>query len=577
MREFEFSVNPEGIKRTLEHTFSSQQTFLKELVQNAERAGSSRVEVDIDLDRRIVIVSDLGCGFDEDRIEAFFTAGCDSLWDEKVIAEQLPFGIGAAACLYASDELSIVSNNLEVTIDNDSFLKNESKAVVETMSEKIVGTMIGLRIKESIDLKRIKREAETWLFEGFAIAVFINGKEVKRSESPTFKGRYEWIDADFGKVGFVDDAAFLHGGHTRGICLYLQGYEVNREGNSNGVVVHLDSKIHCARVPDRDRLIGNTVNDAVGQKVTNLIKHEMLKRINKERKTLDIRDFSARYYEILSELDSESAADLPVPARYFKTMGRMPFVLMENEEFDDELFFNENSKDHRKAVYASELPEIVFGRVDNLEYKEYSSEDEEKCLDISSFCYLAQLPILDDRSRNSDINKKVLDIELDAERLNLKVEATNPRVVNKIALERIGVVDLVFCDSYKAMCYLDSNEQPIAEVSVAAEMWLFKGALYIPLNVMSVDDTVRQVVNCETGNEWISELNEDYFSDVVSKVESLIAVYRNNDDCQLIKDIMRRAWDEIARVKDRVEGKEFSIKFVFGERDWNTEVVVSEI
>ncbi|TNC80226.1 MAG: hypothetical protein C9356_14965 [Oleiphilus sp.] len=576
MKPIRFSVNAEGIKRTLKNTFTNETSFLTELVQNAERAGSDRVEIDIDTEKRIVIVTDYGCGLgDEERLEAFFTAGCDSKWSDEVMAEQLPFGIGSAACLYASTELVILSNGIEFVIDSQQFIETGKPVSPVACAVTHEGAMIGLRIRESVNLDRVLQKAKKELFEAFPIPVYVNGKAVSQPRSVGNTEVYTWFEMGIGKVGVQLNDSFLKDGHKRGVDYYLQGYPVAISPfskNRTKIIVHLDSRQFSARVPDRNVLIDDEASRQKSEKVEAFVKELILQGIAQVRQSMDIRAFSAEFYDVLRCIDPDSISDLPLPRKKLGIKSEMPYKLMDYEgdshtPFDDD-------KELGVALFQEELPELIVDYPDIYEYAENMHQDEARTLDVATYCYFARIPMLTGVVGAGKIADSVLNIENESDQIDLSVNAVNAREVANVTLPNLGCVALVFCDEFKVQGHKGDVPLPVATVDDA--MWLHAQTLYIPKSTHCCEDVVRQQLYTETDDDYSSALDEGYFERVVEQISAAIEMHRHDDAGSLLEAILGRSMRELHTAREKLEGKTFSLELVFKDHIWDSKACLTE-
>ena len=92
-------------RRFIEHLrlmFSTKDTCLKEMMQNARRAGASFARFDYEPATRTLRVTDDGCGIAD--FKALVTVA-DSAWSEETMRSEEPFGIGFSSVSFAADSV----------------------------------------------------------------------------------------------------------------------------------------------------------------------------------------------------------------------------------------------------------------------------------------------------------------------------------------------------------------------------------------------------------------------------------------------------------------------------------------
>lgn len=84
-------VNKKNLVKSLKFSFTNRTTVLGELMQNARRAGSTRVMFDFDPEHSALVVTDNGCGIGS--AEDLLTVA-ESGWDAETKVNEHPFGMG---------------------------------------------------------------------------------------------------------------------------------------------------------------------------------------------------------------------------------------------------------------------------------------------------------------------------------------------------------------------------------------------------------------------------------------------------------------------------------------------------
>ncbi len=239
-------IHEQGFLQHQRHAFSNRFTLVSELLQNARRAGATRIELRYDEDRQLLTVHDNGCGLaDFQKLLSLHESG----WDADLCASEQPFGVGFMKCLYAATRCVVQSGRQVVDIDTAAVLARhpvEVLTVADTAS--VPGTRITLH---GINLPGLVAHVQR-LCRGFAVPVWLNGQLLPR---PLAEAALTLHDSAIGRIFLAgqhdgeyshDDLVFL-----QGFCVLEPAWQPGRPVN----VVHLDPRIFLARQPDRDRLI----------------------------------------------------------------------------------------------------------------------------------------------------------------------------------------------------------------------------------------------------------------------------------------------------------------------------------
>ncbi|MBT9597762.1 MAG: ATP-binding protein [Vitreoscilla sp.] len=246
--QIQVRINEEGALRNQRHAFSNRFTLVSELLQNARRAGATLIQIQYDATANVLRVQDDGCGLgDFQKLLSLHESG----WDAATCIEEQPFGVGFSKCLYAASRCIVASGRQRVDIETEAAL---AKAMidVEQTAEAVPGTLVELW---GVDLPDLAQHVET-LCLGFPVPVWFNGQPLSRRLAP------ENLATMPTPMGTVHLVGTRNGEHARDTMVFLQGFCVLKPtwGSYDKVnVVHLDSRLFMARLPDRDRLIDEDV------------------------------------------------------------------------------------------------------------------------------------------------------------------------------------------------------------------------------------------------------------------------------------------------------------------------------
>ncbi|OAI12765.1 MULTISPECIES: ATP-binding protein [Methylomonas] len=262
-------VNTTKLVHSLRWSFTNQETYLGELMQNARRAGASYVAFDYCAETDTVTVTDDGCGIDS--IETLLTVA-ESGWDVETIAKEHAFGVGFLSALFACRHLDLSSKGGRFSADTDHILGFQPVAVspVTDWNGLTEITLIEIDGKH-IDTTLAKLAA------GFPIAVHFNGTVLPRPHALDSAGETEFVDSAIGRIRLIDLRDSDR--HFNDCLVYLQGLPVYQGPYYRfcgtrylGNIVHLDSEQFMARLPDRDKLVDETkVIHRVGEAIRTAI------------------------------------------------------------------------------------------------------------------------------------------------------------------------------------------------------------------------------------------------------------------------------------------------------------------
>lgn len=238
-------ANLPGLLRSMRTAFADTSSVLTELLQNARRAGASRV--DITTDETGVTVRDDGAGVDQfGALIQLATSG----WDQSVTDSDAPFGVGFFACFYVSDTVSVRSTGGSVHFDSQRVLNAES---FEIDREDAIASGTEVRLFGADVADQAMRDINK-ACRGLDLTVTMNGETVDNPHAASRLRAEGWtgIGFEFGTV-WLDlrrPAASIAG------QLYLQGVGIKDARSDARRIVHLSPNIQLSGFPDRTRLYG---------------------------------------------------------------------------------------------------------------------------------------------------------------------------------------------------------------------------------------------------------------------------------------------------------------------------------
>jgi len=282
------TINERKFLGSMKHLFATSYSVIGELLQNARRAGASRIDFELNIENKTASIIDDGCGISDFQV---LIALCDSGWDEQITLTDKPFGMGLFSLFFAADKVVFSSNakRLEVCLD-DIISKRCLKVHEDHSRAPIKGTridLVGLKKELTGTLPSWagrNREPEFEMAHeirirvmGFALPVFINGQECKRPHAQ------ENLSGVITPIGFVSYKGVTTNdpiiNRTREHQLYLQGLPIGTSRiNSAPIIVHLDSTKFTARMPDRSDLFDAAKQlEQVDQELKQMVAHRLTK------------------------------------------------------------------------------------------------------------------------------------------------------------------------------------------------------------------------------------------------------------------------------------------------------------
>lgn len=298
------AVNAKAFFQHAKHMFSSGTTFLSELLQNAQRAGATKINFDLSEETKTLTVYDDGVGIKD--FSALVTM-CESNWSDDIMAHDKPFGMGLFSVFHAAKVVSFHSNGSALTVLSQD-IENCVPMKVSPSDRCSKGTAIEMNlINDDLlqtsfyyvggypEVRTALHHRLRELVRGFGIQVFFNGIEL---ESPHDASNLNWAQTKIGRVS----CDFVSGGgklSDRPPIMYLQGLPIGEKkdfsaGDLARVVIHLDSEKFVARVPDRAQLYDHDAQMKIIEAVTGELQRNHLKHL---KTVLTGEDFAARHTE----------------------------------------------------------------------------------------------------------------------------------------------------------------------------------------------------------------------------------------------------------------------------------------
>jgi hypothetical protein len=312
------SVNERMFFKSMQHLFASSFTVMGELIQNARRAGASRIDVAVDYDTRTICVTDDGCGIEN--FEALLDLATSGWSSQEVQLSDKPFGMGFFSAFYACDTVVVYSRRRRLQASRDDIIEHRAIPIVEDdkhrdltrielhgVSEQLLGQLPPKEYER--DPREVFENKLKTLVAGFPVPVFLNGQEIKRPVAMAA------LPGEMTEVGFVSVTGIHRGGRDipistntltrnlwlQGLPIEVNGYSYHAQDGENlpDVVVHLDSANFQARMPDRSHLFDSQAQiERIEAAVTGVIR----KHIVQEKARLDPAEFTRMYWGLAAKL-----------------------------------------------------------------------------------------------------------------------------------------------------------------------------------------------------------------------------------------------------------------------------------
>lgn len=310
------NVNERAFFKSMRHLFSSSFSVMGEMVQNARRAQATHIAITCDSSTRVITISDNGMGIDKfDVLLDLATSGWQST--ETQLSER-PFGMGFFSSCYAADRVVVLSKGKRLEITQEDVIEQRTLQVHPMTSDELASmgewvTRIELHgvngdLLRNVELPRPAIEMFHQklgdLVKGFPLPISFNGVDLPRESS-------QEALKDIGvhtAVGFVAVRNKLFAAGLKNnlqpptrsnMRLYLQGLPIEAPelyyGPDNEYVVHLDSSLFIAQMPDRTHLFDS-------EKQVAAVQHALIElvrnRLVQEKASLSAEEFVRDYWDL---------------------------------------------------------------------------------------------------------------------------------------------------------------------------------------------------------------------------------------------------------------------------------------
>ncbi len=238
------TVNEKALIGNLKMAFATGTTWVTELLQNARRAGATKIHIVLQPDRKEFSIGDDGHGI-EDMQHMFAIA--ESGWDESILNQESPYGMGFLSCLFACENIHIISRNHQAKVVTKDALAFD--AIHVEPHSGVEGTVIHMRGVTNMPTVQFLESA----VKGFPVPVYLN-QDKEPLKSVHAVDELDWAKTEIGLVHIGNLSGAFHNP-----TIYLQGLPINAGFNTrsgeNNLVIHLDPQRFFGRLPDRASVI----------------------------------------------------------------------------------------------------------------------------------------------------------------------------------------------------------------------------------------------------------------------------------------------------------------------------------
>lgn len=312
MSEITMNVDQGRLVNLLKNTFSTGTTFIGELLQNARRAGASEIRFYLEEadNETVLTIHDNGRGIrDWDALVSI----AKSDWTEDTLQNDKPFGVGFLSALFAAKHVTVCSGTRCMASETQHLIEQRAVSIDHSATNSVQGTHITLR-GFNIDADTIEFALKKRV-DGFPIPVFFDDQELLRPDAVDLN---DTTASDIGQFLIkrlsnhdVDQIPTLY---LQGLPIQLQGVQNFRHTSSS--VLHLDSCLFEARMPDRDVLIEPVGETESQYKRIEAAYSEVLhEALNQEKQRLSAREFAGYEYLLQSIGAMSLVNDLEVVPR----------------------------------------------------------------------------------------------------------------------------------------------------------------------------------------------------------------------------------------------------------------------
>lgn len=512
-----------SLLNALSATFTNNSTtVLGELLQNARRAGSTKIEITA-TDEELKIADD-GRGIDDLSI---LLSIAKTGWDTEIQAMESPYGLGFISCLFAAEHITVSSKGKRASASTADLLDLKPMNVEPDANG--ASTVITLTRHKFGDLDNIAKRLAT-LVAGFPIPVSLNGDDLPR---PDAIGNTDLVQVS---SGLVSPEVLRGHGINR---FYLQGLPIQENCSSVSSrwssfdkknVMHLDPTQFHGRMPDRNCLLEPQES---GRRITASIHAAITEYLTRRASEMTPQEFVHTYADLALErgmLDLLNSISF-VPARWLGKFEEAP--ILSGATTDSPIGYREIPT----VVSREEIERVGIFSVDD------ESEDLRSCLAAYSRSAFVPGRYLRDQHWLSDAT---IDVDSD----DFDVVPGNVLGTGEIDVDGYSIT-VHLCESL----HLESSvEHPTLAGSIPVDACYHDGQLFITPNA-SFSNALKQISNFECDERFDHHAYDNAFNDLSALIKSI----QHNDPALLLKSYL----DSGIRVATpaQLRGRTFTVTF----------------
>lgn len=522
------NVNEKALIANLKNIFTNTKLIYPEIMQNARRAGASKIRFESPAEWTLVITDDgVGC----DDLQNLFSVATSG-WDEQTQEKEKPFGFGFIIALYACESITIESQGQKVFGRCHDIINGETLTVLDSdVTKGMKLTLNGFKYTSAQTEKHVKSYA---MYQ--SMDVLWNNRKV---ETPygyrELKARgFDEVLFEYGTIMIPNCVTLKHENILQE--QYIAGSHIQRTGYDdeflyNHNVVFLDSSRVEARMPDRASLLEDCtreVNLALRLKLIEIHREKLIRlrqELNDDEKFVELYDHSIR------EVDIKLYNDISyLPKGAFSYFSDYPDTCLSSE--------NSNGTSHmRRTLSREELesrPLVCF---------DYS--DVEQPFTTHMYLYKKQALMLE---MNLDNDHWVYDSLVDADDsetwfVSINYENESARITH-LSFEVVFVEDITL-------------DGPFGQVTFSDDA-VYSGEIVIPKDERNASVMIQAV---NVVGEY-SDIDQDYAEELENQLEMAINQVRSTTAKSILDFLLRM--DKYGELGEKFENESFSVKVING-------------
>lgn len=468
--------------QNIKHLFSGSLIFLSELMQNARRAGATRIEINYDQETKTLSMHDDGCGITDFAVLLCFSK---SGWEHKIAQRDRPFGMGVFSLFHVAQHVTFQSHGQRLAVTLDDVVQSRELSVQADSTAPTTGTLVvlaGLHDRQS-QLETLHGHLKR-LAKGFPIPVFFNGEALPQ---PHVELALQTIVTEVGTVTFGPKHEGVGERHGE---IYLQGLPLG-ESRRTFPIVHLNSTRFSAVMPDRQRLYDHEESIAIIQKAVDAAGRTYILQQRQQMSDAEFVQFFWTKAKGIGELDSLLNGVNMVPCSLFgkvdevKTQHAVDYLYGQNhftreqiETGEVKAWINGPSRSNENAL-APVLMQIA------LDHRIFTVDEHQL---PEGHWLLDALPAVDDLDISWTINEVGNSLHVATERSEVKAVGCT-----SIDVRLVGRGDSQFtfnCRIDEAPVVLPLSQELTTAELLSNELDEEESIVYVPTNVQGTPEQV---------------------------------------------------------------------------------------